>query len=126
MTEIRRDNCNATSPKYQTTETIALALMGVGELPGDMIAENAVWDSVSGAVTGRAAICAAQSKLPAADLIEVKEVVTHGKAGSVSGRVTRKDGRTRLFCHVIRYTSAAGQQIAQLVTIEHAGGNLGR
>ncbi|MHA6262830.1 hypothetical protein ACXYMO_06485 [Arenibacterium sp. CAU 1754] len=125
MTEVRRENSNATSPKNQTTEDIALALMGVGELPGDMIAENAVWDSANGAVTGRNAIRAAQAALPAADLIEVKEVVTHGKAGAVSGRVTRKGGRPRLFCHVIRYTSAAGHQIAQLVTIEHAGGKHG-
>ena len=95
--------------------------MGVGALPAEMLAEAASWDRPGGAVTGRAAILEAVAGTAPADLIRVEQVVTHGRAGSVSGRVTR-DGSTRLFCHVIRFTSASAKQIAQLVSFEHAAG----
>jgi hypothetical protein len=94
--------------------------MGVGRLDRALIAEAASWDRPEGAVTGRQAICAAATA-QTADLIRVEQVVTHGRAGSVSGRVTR-DGTTRLFCHVIRFTSASAKQIAQLVSFEHGAG----
>ena len=120
MTEIRRSSDCGNSPKNARAEEIALALMGVGALEEALIAEAASWDRPSGAVTGRAEITAAAAA-ETADLIRVEQVVTHGRAGSVSGRVTR-DGSTRLFCHVIRFTSASAKQIAQLVSFEHAAG----
>jgi len=120
VTEVRRSPDCGNSPKNETAERIALALMGVGALDDTMIAEAASWDRPDGAVTGRVAI-RATAEAQTADLIRVEEVVTHGRAGSVSGRVTR-GGDTRLFCHVIRFTGAAATQIAQLVSFEHPGG----
>jgi hypothetical protein len=117
---IRAQDCE-NSPKNATAEEIALALMGVGELSGDRLAENAVWDGAHGAVSGRAAIGAALGRVAPADRIRVEQVVTHGRAGSVSGRITRT-GQTRLYCHVIRFTSAAQAQVAQIVSFEHPGG----
>jgi hypothetical protein len=117
---IRAPGCD-NSPKNATAERIALALMGVGDLDDAMLAENAVWDGAGGALSGRAAIQAARLEQPLPDKIRVEQVVTHGAAGSVSGRVTR-GGETRLYCHVIRFTSAAARQVAQLVTFEHPGG----
>ena len=116
---IRAADCH-NSPKNQRAEDIALALFGVGTLPEDQIAEGAVWDRPGGAVSGRAAILAAIAP-EGITRIAADQVVTHGKAGSVSGRVTRA-GETRLFCHVIRFTSASARQIAQLVSFEHPGG----
>jgi len=94
--------------------------MGVGALAPECLAEAASWDRREGGVTGRAAILATAEK-QSAEAIEIDQVVTHGRAGSVSGRVTR-DGDTNLFCHVIRFTSASVREIAQLVSFEHPGG----
>ncbi len=120
MTEVRRSPDCGHSPGNARAEQIALALMGVGTLDQAVLAEAA-----SG--TGRKARSPAGLRLRpprpprAADLIRVEQVVTHGRAGSVSGRVTR-DGTTRLFCHVIRFTSASAKQVAQLVSFEHSAG----
>lgn len=120
MTDVRRSADCGKSPTSTRAEGIALALMGVGALDHALLAEAATWDRPEGAVTGRAEICAAATAQKA-DLIRIEQVVTHGRAGSVSGRVTRR-GETRLFCHVIRFTSASAQEIAQLVSFEHGSG----
>ena len=117
---MRRGPDCGNSPKNATAERIALALMGVGALDGDILAEAASWDRPEGAVTGRDAIRAV-ARRQSADAISVEQVVTHGKAGAVSGRVTR-GADTRLFCHVIRFTGASAREVAQLVSFEHPGG----
>lgn len=109
------------SLKEAGAQQIALALMGVGALDPLSLAQNAVWDGLGGARAGRAAIGAALAEIAPPDKIRIEQVVTHGKAGSVSGRITRA-GTTRLYCHVIRFTSAAQTQVAQIVSFEHAGG----
>ena len=120
MTAVLRSPDCGNSPKNARAEEIALALMGVGALPEDRLAEAATWDFAGGAVAGRDAI-RARAASQRAERITIDQVVTHGRGGSVSGRVTR-GGDTRLFCHVIRFTSAAGRDIAQLVSFEHPGG----
>lgn len=121
MAEVIRIGEGDASPETAGATEIALALMGVGRLDPDRLAESAVWDGAQGARTGRAAIGAALTQVPPADKIRVEQVVTHGRAGSVSGRITRGT-ETRLYCHVIRFTCAAQSQIAQIVSFEHAGG----
>lgn len=81
---IRAPGCE-TDPETATAEAIALALMGVGDLPVHALAENAVWDGAHGARTGRAAIGAAVARVAPADRIRVEQVVAHGRAGTVSG-----------------------------------------
>lgn len=117
---IRAPGCEA-GPETATAEAIALALMGVGELPAHALADNAVWDGAHGARAGRAAIGVALAQVAPADRIRVEQVVTFGRAGTVSGRVTRA-GQTRLYCHVIRFTSPDRAQAAQIVSFEHPGG----
>lgn len=122
MTEIRRSSDCGNSPKNARAEEIALALMGVGTLEAGLLAEAASWERPGGAVTGREEILArVREAVGTADLIRVEQVVTHGRAGSVSGRITRGE-TTRLFCHVIRFTSASAKQIAQIVSFEHSTG----
>jgi hypothetical protein len=116
---IRAADCG-NSPKNQRAEDIALALFGAGDLPEDMIAQDAVWDRAGGALSGREAILDAIAP-EGIVRIAVDQVVTHGRAGSVSGRITRA-GQTRLFCHVIRFSSASARQIAHIVSFEHPGG----
>lgn len=121
MPEVTRSPDCGNSPKNALAEDIALALMGVGELPETLLAPDAVWDRASGALSGRDTIAAAVAAITPADRIRVEQVATHGRAGSVSGRITR-NGETRLYCHVIRFTSASAREIAQLVSFEHPGG----
>lgn len=121
MPEVIRSPDCGNSPKNALAEDIALALMGVGELPETLLAPDAVWDRASGALSGRDTIAAAVAAITPPDRIRVEQVATHGRAGSVSGRITR-GGETRLYCHVIRFTSPAARQVAQLVSFEHPGG----
>ncbi|WP_136634580.1 nuclear transport factor 2 family protein [Pseudooceanicola onchidii] len=106
------------SPKNARAQDVALALMGAGAIDPDLLAENAVWERPGGAVSGRAAILGALRRTRPPTRIEVDQVVTHGRSGSVSGRAARQEDE-RLFCHVIRYTTAACREIAQLVSFEH-------
>lgn len=117
---IRAPGCE-TSPETASAEEVALALMGVGTLPTHRLAENAVWEAAGGARLGRGAIGAALGALSAADKIRIEQIVAHGRAGSVTGRITRK-GKTQLYCHVIRFTSTERAEVAQIVSFEHPGG----
>ena len=104
-------------------EEIALALMGAGALAPEHLLEGAAWERGEGrALVGRAAILAALGTQPAPERIVVEQVVTHGKAGSVAGRLTRPGAPPRLFCHLIRFSSASAHEVAQLVSFEHPGG----
>ncbi|WP_375175629.1 nuclear transport factor 2 family protein [Pseudooceanicola sp.] len=107
------------SPKNARAQDIALALMGAGTLDSDLLAENAVWERPGGAVTGRKAILRALQRAKAPVRIEVDQVVTHGKSGSVSGRYVLAEGEERLFCHVLRFTTATMREVAQMVSFEH-------
>ncbi|WP_407492103.1 hypothetical protein [Pseudooceanicola sp. MF1-13] len=106
------------SPKNAAAQDIALALMGAGALPPEVLADSAVWQRPSGALTGRKPILTALRRTKAPDRIEVDQVVTHGKSGSVSGRYWTAD-EVRLFCHVLQFTSAAMRSLAQIVSFEH-------
>ena len=125
MVQITRSPDCANSPKNQRVEDIALALLGVGDLPDTALSEGAVWDRAGGSISGRTAIQTARATLPACQDIRVDQVVSHGKAGTASGVVVRAGEGARLFCHVIRFTSATAQQVAQIVSFEHAGGKTG-
>lgn len=122
---IRSPDCE-NSEENQHVEQIALALMGAGDLPDTLLSEGAVWDRAGGAIAGREAIQSLRRDLPSCEEIRVDQVVRHGKAGTASGLVRRDGEGTRLFCHVIKFTSGAGTQIAQIVSFEHAGGRHGR
>ncbi|MBV7409123.1 hypothetical protein [Maritimibacter sp. DP1N21-5] len=121
MTRIARSPDCGNSPKNQRALEIALALMGQESIEPDTFVEGASWEHPDGAIVGRAAIVARLAALAPYDWIELSEVVTHGKAGSVSGRFQRPEENPKLFCHVIRFTSASARQIAQIVSFDHAG-----
>lgn len=99
-------------------QDIALALMGAGTLDPSHLAGDAVWERPGGAVAGRTMIIRALRRVTAPDRIAVDQVVTHGRSGSVSGRMWLAEDE-RLFCHVLRFSSAARRDIAQMVSFEH-------
>lgn len=106
------------APRNALAQDIALALMGAGSLSPDQVAADVTWDGPGGAVTGRDRLIKVLGRSVAPDRIHVDQVVTHGRSGSVSGRLWRGE-EERLFCHVIRFTTAAARQVAQLVSFEH-------
>ncbi|WP_319826146.1 hypothetical protein [Thalassovita sp.] len=121
MVQVTRGADCGKSLKNSLVEEIALGLLGAVDLPETVLSEGAVWDRAGGAVSGRAAILAARAAVSPCQTIHVDQVVSHGKAGTASGVLTRAGEGTRLFCHVVRFTSAAADQIAQVVSFEHAG-----
>lgn len=122
MAQVTRSPDCENSAQNRRIENIALALMGEGNLPDALLSEGAVWDRLGGAIAGRPAIQAARRDQPQCKSIRVDQVVSHGKAGTASGVLTRPDGSTRLFCHVIRFTRSKDGEIAQMVSFEHAHG----
>lgn len=121
MTQVTRSADCANSPKNARAEDIALAIMGVGRLDPALLAENAVWERPGGALTGPDAISTALAGIAPSQQIAVTQVMTHGKSGSVLGTRMDQDGAKHLFCHVIKFSSAAAKQVAQIVSFEHRG-----
>lgn len=121
---VTRASAGKLTPGDARAERIALALMGVGDLPETDLAETASWERGAGrpVALGRTAIKQAQGSTGPAAAIAIEQVVSQGAAGSVSGRIRRAGERERLFCHVIRYTNASMREIAQIVSFEHDGG----
>jgi hypothetical protein len=118
--------CNQCNPKgkppqkNKRIEEITRALTGAGELPDHYLSEGAVWERTEGTVLGRAAIQATRANLPRCDVLHIDQIVSQGKVSTASGLVTRPGQGTRLFCHVIRFTSPSAQTVAQVVSFEHA------
>jgi hypothetical protein len=118
-TEVHRRPGSGNAPETRLAEDIALALLGAGGLPDVALADAATWDRTDSPCTvGRRAIETARAALPVPYAVWLDEVVSHGKAGAVSGRYSPDGREIRLFCHVIRFTSASAQEIAQLVSFE--------
>lgn len=112
------DGGHSAQAKELIAQEIALALMGAGTLASDMIAEGATWQKGADALIGRDAILGAVALC--SGHITVDEVVTHGKAAAVSGKLRDAQGQAHLFCHMIRYTNASATQIASIVSFEHS------
>ena len=107
--------------KEAVAQELALALMGDCPLSSGAIAEGATWQKGSATLIGREAIVGAIK--PTATVITIDEIVTHGKAAAVSGKMRDDSEQTRLFCHMIRFTSASACQVASIVSFEHPVGN---
>ncbi len=122
LPQIRRGHDLPPAPDAAETraEALALALMGAGALDQKMLSPDATWQRGDAPVmVGRGAIMEALGALRPPRKIYIEQVVAQGKAGTVSGRMITEAGGARLFCHVIRYTSAAALQIAQIVSFDH-------
>jgi hypothetical protein len=119
MTPQVKRKAEGRSRKEARSEEIALALMGIGPINAEAFAVDATWERGDGQpLSGAQAIQAALSKQETPDSITVEQVVSHGKAASISGRLTRGT-QAKIFCHVIRHTSEAATHVAQVVSFEH-------
>ena len=119
QTRVIRKAEGGNSPKNARAEEIALALMGVTELPAAMVGETAIWDRTDApTLVGRTAILDALRAVSPPVSITVTEVVSHGRAGTVSGRLTRDGQGTVLFAHILRFATASQKELAQMVSFE--------
>ncbi|WP_353336743.1 nuclear transport factor 2 family protein [Pseudooceanicola nitratireducens] len=100
-------------------QDIALALLGAGTVDPSTFAADAQWQRPDGVLTGRAQITNALTALTPPASITVEQVVSQGRTASVSGRVRLSPSDARLFCIVLRFTSAACRDLAQIVSFDH-------
>ncbi|WP_417242941.1 hypothetical protein [Celeribacter sp.] len=123
QTQVHRSAQAGAAPEGAVAERIALALMGVGTLNAEILAETATWDrSNAPCAVGRAIILTTLCDIIRPVSITIDQVVAHGKAATVSGRLTRDGSGTHLFCHIIRFTTPRCRDIAQLVSFEQREG----
>ena len=116
--EITRASQDSKSPNAEQAESIALGLMGAKKLNLEHMSDSVTWQKGSdGALMGRDSISAAISHRELKAVI-IDEIVTHGKAAAVSGRI-RSNMETRLFCHMIKFTSSSAKQVASIVSFDH-------
>lgn len=112
------DGAQTDKMKARAAQELVLALMGDGHVSDDCIAEGATWQNGPASLIGRDAIIDAIKDR--STRITIDEVVTHGKAAAVSGKLRDDRGQTRLFCHMIRYTNTSARQVASIVSFEHS------
>lgn len=114
----RGENCG-TSPKARKAADIALGLMGAARLEPSVIAEGATWQNGGRSLLGREAVVA-QARKAKTEYIRIDEIVTHGKAAAVSGQMRRAGKPPALFCHMIKFSSAAALQVASVISFDHS------
>jgi hypothetical protein len=118
VTVVTTGNSNR-SPNALIAEEVSLGLLGARELAPALLAENITWQNgESSVIIGRSSVKSAV-KLKNLRKVQVEDIVTHGMAAAVSGRLFRDDHDARLFCHMIKFTSASAQEIASIVSFEH-------
>jgi hypothetical protein len=114
VTEINRSGECGNSPKNQLVENVSVALATADvDALSEWVTDEARWEVVGGPTArGRSDLAAAVERAgreePTAVIIE--HVVTHGKAGAVSGRVAFGQ-RTREFCDVYEFSTARGTHV---------------
>jgi len=82
-----------------------------------ILSESVTWQNGDNVHVGRTSVISA-IKPDDAISVKVDDVVTHGKAAAVSGRL-KTEGEAFLFCHMIKFTSASAKQIASIVSFKH-------
>ena len=117
MTEINRSGDCGNSPKNQLVEnvSVALATADVDALSG-WITDEVRWEIVGGAtVSGRSELADAVERLGREEptAVTIEHVMTHGKAGAVSGRVAFGQD-SREFCDVYEFSSARGTHVKSI------------
>lgn len=103
--------------KTDKAKEISLGLLGAGALPKDVLSDSVTWQNGGSVFVGQEAVLAKIAETSASS-IKIEDIVTHGKAAAVSGRLTSETG-PKLFCHMIKFTSASAKQIASIVSFQH-------
>lgn len=119
--KVRRAPACPRTARAEHAAGIALALMGAAPLPQGALGDASTWESSGAPATiGAEAIVTLLRSRPAPAEIELTDIVTHGRAAAVSGRyLPQGAAQARLFCHMIRFTSASAVHVAHVVSFDH-------
>ena len=101
----------------ERAKDISLGLLGAAEMPIGMLSDNVTWQNGDRVLIGHAAVLASVGDSPPLS-VTIDDVVTHGKAAAVSGRLVADTG-PRLFCHMIKFTNSSAKKIASIVSFQH-------
>ncbi|WBU64066.1 hypothetical protein [Paracoccus aerodenitrificans] len=99
------------SPKNRLAQDIAIGLEN-GDLDAELLADDVIWRTASGAVIkGAAAVVAAVRKADRPSDITVDHAISHGKVGAANGITGLSGGKMRGFAHMIGFTSTSAKKI---------------
>lgn len=117
MTLIRKCEACGNSPKNLLLQDLTIALARADFLCiRAIVSEDVLW-TVPGRkpVSGVDAFCKAVTRHGLATQLELRHVVSHGKAGAVEG-VVQFGKKQRAFCHVFEFSSAKGDRVKSITT----------
>lgn len=80
----------------KTAEEVCFGLLGAGQMREGILSESVTWQNGDNVHVGRTSVISA-IKPDDAISVKVDDVVTHGKAAAVSGRL-KTEGEAFLFC----------------------------
>jgi hypothetical protein len=111
------------SPKNAFVEALTVALiLGAWDEVAARVTDDIEWvivgrDAVQGKDALEAAIANGAGKVR---VLRIDRVISHGKGGAVSGIIELATGRTRAFCDVHEFASAAGKRVAHITSYDIA------
>ena len=103
--------------KSERAKEICLGLFGADAMPDHVLSDSVTWQNGDCVLIGQDAVLTSIKKL-ARSSVKIEDVVTHGKAAAVSGRLITNQGPF-LFCHMIKFTNTSAKQIASIVSFKH-------
>ena len=117
MISITRSADCGNSPKNQLVEDVSVALATAhADTLADQLIDEVRWEIVGGpTLTGRAEVTEAIPRhlRETPTSVTIERVVTHGRGGAVSGRITFAKGAQE-FCDVYEFSSARGTHIKSI------------
>ncbi len=117
MTTVRRSADCGNSPKNQFAEDTAISIeTGEAGLLKPALSKDFTWTNGVGDLLDATRFLASLAEPPQPATLTIHCVVTHGKAGAVSGTSISTTGRERSFCHVIQFANSKGTVIRAINT----------
>ena len=116
MKVIRSSGCG-NSPKQKLVEDMSVALAGadVG-IMASLAVPELVWLHIGKKpIEGQNAVLSAIRKSGPATEVTIERVVSHGRAGTVNGIITRS-GKHTAFCHMFEFKNAKGTHVKSIST----------
>jgi ketosteroid isomerase-like protein len=86
-----------------------------------LLSEEVVWefpgaDSIQGKDSVAAMLAQAAASGNKASKLEIENIITHGKAGSVNGTISMADGKQYAFCDIYLWSSASAKSPIKKIT----------
>ena len=120
MTRVITSEDCGNSPKniFVQDLTIALAKRD-SKFMLDNVTDDIRWNIVGDKlIEGKDSFVKALEKIKSDKVVQltVHHVATHGKAGAVNGTTKMKDGKTRAFCDVYKFSNSKGNTVKEITS----------